>query len=299
MSKEIRRIADQFLDEPEQIQVNQKEGVSNAVKQFFFTVREEEKPSVVEKLIDQAPDFYGLIFCQTKALVTDLTERLKNNGYAVDCLHGDMEQNARERTMKAFKAKTSRVLICTDVASRGIDVKELTHVVNYSLPRELDLYVHRIGRTGRAGASGLAISFVSATDSKNLADIEKMIKTKVELETIEFNDGFSSRPRESTGDSRGYRDGAEGRPRGGSSRENFERAHSTSAAPAWGQRSYERKTAPVDPFFDKPYEASPAKEEQLPSWESTAKTTSRSISANIKPKRKVAALFKTEIVSPS
>lgn len=137
MSPEIRKIADQFLDRPEQIQVNKQEGVSKAVKQFFYTVREDEKPDVLQKLIDQAPDFYGLIFCQTKALVVDLTERLRSRGYAVDCLHGDMEQDARERTMKAFKAKTAKILICTDVASRGIDVKDLTHVVNYSLPVSL------------------------------------------------------------------------------------------------------------------------------------------------------------------
>jgi ATP-dependent RNA helicase DeaD len=121
-----------------------------------------------------------LIFCQTKALVTDLTERLKSNGYAVDCLHGDMEQNARERTMKAFKAKTSRVLICTDVASRGIDVKELTHVVNYSLPRELDLYVHRIGRTGRGGAEGLAFSMVSPSHMYLVNRIERATGSKMQ-----------------------------------------------------------------------------------------------------------------------
>ena len=106
--------------------------------------------------IDQVPEFYGLIFCQTKLLVTTLTDTLKSHGYPVDCLHGDMEQNTRERTMKSFKAKTVTVLVCTDVASRGIDVKELTHVINYSLPRELDLCVHRIGRTGRGGKEGHA-----------------------------------------------------------------------------------------------------------------------------------------------
>ena len=179
MSKDIRRIADQFLDNPKQIQVNKQEGVSRAVKQFFYTVREEEKLDALEKLIDQAPEFYGLIFCQTKALVVDITESLRSKGYAVDCLHGDMEQNARERTMKAFKAKTARILICTDVASRGLDVKELTHVVNYSLPRELDLYVHRIGRTGRGGAEGLALSLVSPSHMHLVSRIERATQSRM------------------------------------------------------------------------------------------------------------------------
>ncbi len=179
MSPEIRKIADQFLDQPEQIQVNKQEGVSKAVKQFFYTVREDEKPEVLQKLIDQAPDFYGLIFCQTKALVVDLTERLRARGYAVDCLHGDMEQDARERTMKAFKAKSVKLLICTDVASRGIDVKDLTHVVNYSLPRELDLYVHRIGRTGRGVAEGIALSLVSPSHMFLVSRIENATKSKM------------------------------------------------------------------------------------------------------------------------
>jgi ATP-dependent RNA helicase DeaD len=179
MSKDIRRIADNFLNNPKQIQVNKQEGVSRAVKQFFYTVREEEKLDALEKLIDQAPEFYGLIFCQTKALVVDITESLRSKGYAVDCLHGDMEQNARERTMKAFKAKTARILICTDVASRGLDVKELTHVVNYSLPRELDLYVHRIGRTGRGGAEGLALSLVSPSHMHLVSRIERATQSRM------------------------------------------------------------------------------------------------------------------------
>ena len=175
MSREVRRIADQFLHEPQQIQIQKSETVAPLVQQFYYSVREEEKPDVIEKLIDQVPEFYGLIFCQTKMLVTTLTDTLKSHGYAVDCLHGDMEQNARERTMKAFKAKSVTVLVCTDVASRGIDVKELTHVVNYSLPRELDLYVHRIGRTGRGGKEGVALSLVTPSHMGILYRIEKII----------------------------------------------------------------------------------------------------------------------------
>ena len=179
MSREVRKIADQFLDDPEQIQINKTEVLSNSVKQYFYMVREDEKPEVIGKLIDQVPGFYGLIFCQTKALVIDLTQILKSRGYAVDCLHGDMEQNARERTMKAFKAKQVNIMVCTDVASRGIDVKDLTHVINYSLPRELDLYVHRIGRTGRGGKEGLALSLVTPSHNGLIYRIEKATQSKM------------------------------------------------------------------------------------------------------------------------
>jgi ATP-dependent RNA helicase DeaD len=179
MSREIRKIADNFLVQPKQIQINKTEMVTTSVKQFFYQVREDEKPQVIGKLIDQVPGFYGLIFCQTKALVIELTQTLKNDGYLVDCLHGDMEQNARERVMKAFKAKQLNILICTDVASRGIDVKELTHVINYSLPRELDLYVHRIGRTGRGGKEGLALSLVTPSHMGLVKKIEQMTKSKM------------------------------------------------------------------------------------------------------------------------
>ncbi len=179
MSREVRKIADQFLEAPQQIQINKKEVVSVGIKQCYYAVREDEKATIIERVIDSNPDFYGLIFCQTKSLVIDLTQTLKMNGYAVDCLHGDMEQNARERTMKAFKAKQLNIVVCTDVASRGIDVKDLTHVINYSLPRELDLYVHRIGRTARGGKEGIALSLVTPSHLGLVYRIEKATQSKM------------------------------------------------------------------------------------------------------------------------
>ncbi|MBS1958157.1 MAG: DEAD/DEAH box helicase [Bdellovibrionales bacterium] len=179
MSRDIRRIADTFLNDPEQVQVNKEESVPSSVRQLFYQVHEDEKPEVVQKLIDSVEGFYGIIFCQTKALVVELTQTLKNAGYAADCLHGDMEQAARERTMKAFKARQSTIVVCTDVASRGIDVKELTHVINYSLPRELDLYIHRIGRTGRGGKDGIALALVNPSHMHLIPRIERVTRTKM------------------------------------------------------------------------------------------------------------------------
>ena len=120
-----------------------------------------------------------MIFCQTKSLVVELTQTLKSHGYAADCLHGDMEQPARERAMKAFKSKQVTIMVCTDVAARGIDVKDLTHVINYSLPRELDNYVHRIGRTGRAGKEGVVWNLVSPSHMGLISRTERAAQAKM------------------------------------------------------------------------------------------------------------------------
>ena len=179
MSGEVRRVADQYLQSPKQVQVNRKEMVPEAIEQIYYRVHESDKPEIICKLIDSAVDFYGIIFCQTKALVIDLTQYLKGRNYQVDCLHGDMDQNARERTMQTFRSKKITVLVCTDVASRGLDVKDITHVINYSIPRELDNYVHRIGRTARSGKTGFAMSLVTPSHRALIGRIENMTKSKM------------------------------------------------------------------------------------------------------------------------
>jgi ATP-dependent RNA helicase DeaD len=179
MSPGVRKIADGFLKSPEFIQVNKKEVLSENITQLFYPVRESDKPDILCKVLETTDDFYGLVFCQTKALVSDLTQTLQSRGYKVDCLHGDKSQGERERTMKAFRDRKITILVCTDVASRGIDVKDLTHVINYSVPRELDVYIHRIGRTARSGKSGTAISLITPAQRGLLARIESRTKSKI------------------------------------------------------------------------------------------------------------------------
>ncbi len=180
MSADVRHTADKYLDEPKQVQVNRgAEILPNTVEQFYFMTQESHKPEVLGKLIEAAEDFYGIIFCQTKALVTDLTHHLKTQGYPVDCLHGDMDQNARERTMRAYRERRVTILVATDVACRGLDVKDITHVVNYSLPREMDNYIHRIGRTGRIGKSGIAYNLVTGSHRGLIQRIERLTKVKM------------------------------------------------------------------------------------------------------------------------
>jgi ATP-dependent RNA helicase DeaD len=179
MSREVRKVAEEYLREPQQAQVNRTEMLPDTIEQIYYVTQESNKPEVLCKLIDAAEDFYGLVFCQTKSLVIDLTQFLGSRKYRVDCLHGDMDQNARERTMKAFRERRINLLICTDVASRGLDVKDVTHVINYSIPRELDSYVHRIGRTGRSGKTGFAFSLVTPSHRGLVGKIEHLTKRKM------------------------------------------------------------------------------------------------------------------------
>lgn len=180
MGREVRKVADRFLHEPKVVQVNKTEMLSGTVRQIYYMTKEADKPDILCKLIDMEEGFYGLIFCQTKSLVADLSSLLANRGYKVDCLHGDKDQVQRERTMRAFKDRRVTILVCTDVASRGIDVKDLTHVINYSIPRELDNYVHRIGRTGRSGKTGTALSLVTKSHMGLIGRIEKMTQSRME-----------------------------------------------------------------------------------------------------------------------
>ena len=179
MSPEIRRVADQHLNNPKQVQVNRTEVLSSGVEQIYYATQESNKSEVLCKIIDAADEFYGIIFCQTKALVMDLNQYLRGRGYQTDCLHGDMDQNARDRTMRSFRDRKVSILIATDVACRGLDVKDMTHVVNYSIPRELDNYIHRIGRTARSGKAGLALSLVTPSHRRLIGRIEQMTKSRM------------------------------------------------------------------------------------------------------------------------
>lgn len=179
MSSEVRRVADTYLQNPKQVRTSHTEVLSNTVEQLYYPTHEANKPEILCKLVDAADNFYGLVFCQTKSLVTDLTSYLIERGYKVDCLHGDKDQVSREKTMRAFRERKVNILVCTDVASRGLDVKDITHVINYSIPREIDVYVHRIGRTARSGKSGFAINLVTPSHRSLIFRIEKVTKSKM------------------------------------------------------------------------------------------------------------------------
>ena len=179
MSNEVRSLTRKNLRDPKAVQVNRTEVLSSNVEQYFYRTQEYEKPEMICKLIEGADDFYGIIFCQTKALVSDLTAFLADRGYRVDSLHGDKDQTAREHTMQAFRDRKVSILVCTDVAARGLDVKDITHVVNYSLPREVESYVHRIGRTARSGKTGTVMNLLTMSHRHLLGRIEQHTKVRM------------------------------------------------------------------------------------------------------------------------
>lgn len=173
MNSQIKKLSQKFLEKPSVIELNKSKGVSATVEHIYYNVRIENKPEVLLRLLLLNPNFYGIIFCQTKLEVADLESFLMKKNYAVESLHGDKAQKDREWVMKRFRSGETKVVVATDVAARGIDVKNLTHVINYSLPRDIESYIHRVGRTGRAGEAGKALSLVSPDQVRILARIQQ------------------------------------------------------------------------------------------------------------------------------
>lgn len=147
-----------------------------AVDQYYMMVKREDKLEAFRRLVDSAEDFYGLVFCATKIGTDEAARRLVEAGYAAEAIHGDLSQEARERTLRRFRARHTTVLVATDVAARGIDIERLTHVINWDLPNDRETYVHRIGRTGRAGRRGTAISFVLPSERGRISHLSRNIQ---------------------------------------------------------------------------------------------------------------------------
>lgn len=161
MSSEVRRLTSTYLENPETVQINKAGGTADTIEQVYYTVKNSYKTEVIGRLLQTLPEFYGIIFCQTKMEVAELADALTQRGFPADSLHGDKSQAERESTLKKFKQRKVKVIVATDVAARGLDIKDLTHVVNHSLPWDAESYVHRIGRTGRNGQKGIAITLVN------------------------------------------------------------------------------------------------------------------------------------------
>lgn len=285
-SPEIRRLANSYLNDPVTIEVAARNATAETVEQHFFSVPEDEKRRALKQLVRQRGISQAFVFVNSKLGCARLARSLERDGLKCTALHGDKSQDERLKALAAFKAGEVDLLVATDVAARGLDIKDVPAVFNYDVPFNAEDYVHRIGRTGRAGASGLAITFVSGGDGRLVADLEKLLRKKLEIEPIEYDD---DRPRGRINDGRRtWREAGElGDPRD---------ALDAPPPPREPRRERERERearpaqAPRDPFFDQPYQE--REREAAPQWEATAKPAGNRVSANIKPKRKVAALFK-------
>ena len=180
----IKKIAKKYMKpDYKHIQVKQKTITANTVKQYYFEVKQKDRFEALCRLIDSETVQSGIIFCRTKRSVDEVTEQMQKANYNVEAMHGDLNQDHRMRTLKKFKEGTIHYLIATDVAARGIDVENISHVINYELPQEVDLYVHRIGRTGRANREGKAYTIVVGREERYLKEIER--KTKSHIEKLE------------------------------------------------------------------------------------------------------------------
>jgi superfamily II DNA/RNA helicase len=251
-SPEIKKLASTYLRNPQTIEVARSNSTATNVRQIVFEVHESDKSGAVSQLIRERELKQVIVFCNSKIGASRLARVLERDGIVATAIHGDRTQGERMQALDAFKRGEIEALVATDVAARGLDIAELPAVINFDLPFNAEDYVHRIGRTGRAGASGDALSLCSANERKQLADIEKLIKRPLEVETLEVTqrarrDGSAPRRDERLGrpertehrhasrdesGSRRRRGGAHDRPRG--------------------------RQQPVDEFFLKPYEPSPS-----------------------------------------
>ncbi|MCT4642737.1 MAG: DEAD/DEAH box helicase [Bacteriovoracaceae bacterium] len=188
MPKPILNMINKEFNDPQIVRVTKKILTNDQVAQQFCLVRSRNHSEALCRYLDFYQNSYAIVFTRTKIMAKELTDTLNERGYMADSLHGDMSQDQRDITMKKFKNKKVHLLVCTDVAARGIDVDNLTHVVNYGLPQDNEAYVHRIGRTGRGGSKGIALSIIDPSEQRRLRDIERITKAKIEkidLPTVE------------------------------------------------------------------------------------------------------------------
>ncbi|MBL8342537.1 MAG: DEAD/DEAH box helicase [Rubrivivax sp.] len=278
-SPEIRRLASSYLQEPVTVEVARPNATASTVEQRFYSVTDDDKRQVVRQLLRERELSQALVFVNSKIGAARLARSFERDGLKTQALHGDKSQDERLKALAAFKRGEVELLVATDVAARGLDIADLPGVFNFDVPFNAEDYVHRIGRTGRAGASGLAVTLVTRDDSRMVAEIERLIRRKIEIEPIELEDERPRRPRR-----RSLDDDAEERPEA-----------AAGAAGGDRPRPAQPRVGAIDPFFDRPYEPAGSGEatwERSPADKAAATMPVRQgLSPNIRPKKKVASLL--------
>jgi ATP-dependent RNA helicase DeaD len=178
MPAEVRRIAKKYMTDPFELTMGAKNTGNANIEHEYYIVRARDKYAAFKRIVDFNPDIFGIVFCRTKIETQEIAESLIKDGYNADSLHGDLSQQQRDKVMKRYRERSLQLLIATDVAARGIDVNDVTHVINYSLPDEIENYTHRSGRTARAGKTGVSISIVNAKELGKIRQIERVIGKK-------------------------------------------------------------------------------------------------------------------------
>jgi ATP-dependent RNA helicase RhlE len=246
-SPEIKRLANSYLKDPITIEVARPNETASTVEQRFYSVGDDDKRRALKQIIRQRGLTQAFVFVNSKLGCARLARSLEREGLKTTALHGDKSQDERLKALAAFKAGEVDLLVATDVAARGLDIKDVPAVFNFDVPFNAEDYVHRIGRTGRAGASGLAVTFVSNSDGRLMADLEKLLKKKSNIEAVEYEE---DRPRGRINDGRRHwrEEGEVGDPR-----DAIDTPRAAPAAPP--ARLPPSAAAPRDPFFDQPYQA--------------------------------------------
>jgi ATP-dependent RNA helicase DeaD len=175
MPKEVVAIANKYLNNPVEITIGKKNAGAQNVEHYCYMVHAKERYSALKRIVDFHPEIYGIVFCQTRRETQEVANQLIKDGYNADALHGDLSQAQRDQVMSKFRIKHLKLLVATDVAARGLDVDNLTHIINFNLPDELEVYTHRSGRTGRAGKKGISIAIANLKEKGKLKQIEKQI----------------------------------------------------------------------------------------------------------------------------
>jgi len=184
MPPKVESIARKYMGVAKRISIGKRnEGAKNVTHEYYM-VKASDRYEALKRLADAHPEFYGVVFCRTRRETNELASKLSRHGYPAQALNGDLSQAQRDSVMQNFRSRSLRMLVATDVAARGIDVDDLTHVINYTLPDDPEIYVHRSGRTGRAGKSGICLSILHSRENRRLKEIEKMVGKKFELKKV-------------------------------------------------------------------------------------------------------------------
>lgn len=184
MPPEILKLSQKFMKKAEIVRTQKQDTSSTATDQIYYEVRESDKIEALTRIIDRDPDFYGVVFCRTKVQCDEVAKKLSDRSYDAAALHGDLSQRERENIIKRLKDKQLAILVATDVAARGLDIKDLTHVINYSLPQDPEVYIHRVGRTGRAGRTGTAITFITPSEARKFSYIKRASRSEIRREEV-------------------------------------------------------------------------------------------------------------------
>ena len=184
MSPEIARISKNYLRDAKEITIGRKNESTNSVKHIAYMVQAKDKYAVLKRVADYCPQIYGIVFCRTRKETQEIADKLMQEGYNADSLHGELSQAQRDAVMQKFRLRNIQILVATDVAARGLDVNDLTHVINYGLPDDTESYTHRSGRTGRAGKTGISIAIVNMREKGKMREIERIIGKKFIMEQV-------------------------------------------------------------------------------------------------------------------